>query len=480
MIIANPIFFAKNLKKHIEWLESDTFKKEYIDTITQKYNIKFDSMHDFINLTPPPPTNSQTTQNNQSLINSIQYPPLINPRHINYDTTYSGLAWALNLPLPNNYKFVRVASHGVGVNSTTRMFEALGVVEILTEDFHQKLGVESYKIYFEELQYNKYDYNFLTIIEYDINRCVDPDGYHKFLHLIQANVPVLCQMRDPIGLIRHMLNRNFVFKQHEKINLTSDYHEITKYLNRDDFTTNDISNRFLFGYGRIFPQNALVSLIKHSYVRYIDMKEISTDTAFETFKKLSKEFGFKKPTKECKKPFTTNVFTGNLLMILPIYLYVDAEDIDNIYSKHNETNNGNATINENAYLITIDFPKNTDEIDISPQVCSGINHTFSIYIKKDKYESLCADKKLHEAVFAYLTELISEIDFEVKRADKNLVREKDILEYLRHNKEERQKLKAILDPNLTHIKKHRPDIVNNWEYYMEFEEMCKQDNVVTK
>ncbi|MDD7295937.1 hypothetical protein [Helicobacter bilis] len=55
MIIANPIFFAKNLKKHIEWLESDTFKKEYIDTITQKYNIKFDSMHDFINFTPPPP-----------------------------------------------------------------------------------------------------------------------------------------------------------------------------------------------------------------------------------------------------------------------------------------------------------------------------------------------------------------------------------------------------------------------------------------
>ncbi|WP_281650675.1 hypothetical protein [Helicobacter bilis] len=54
MIIANPIFFAKNLKKHIEWLESDTFKKEYIDTITQKYNIKFDSLHDFINFPPPP------------------------------------------------------------------------------------------------------------------------------------------------------------------------------------------------------------------------------------------------------------------------------------------------------------------------------------------------------------------------------------------------------------------------------------------
>lgn len=54
IIVASPIFFVKNLKKHIEWLESDTFKKEYIDTITQKYNIKFENVFDFIKFTPPP------------------------------------------------------------------------------------------------------------------------------------------------------------------------------------------------------------------------------------------------------------------------------------------------------------------------------------------------------------------------------------------------------------------------------------------
>ena len=45
----------------------------------------------------------------------------------------------------------------------------------------------------------------------------------------------------------------------------------------------------------------------------------------------------------------------------------------------------------------------------------------------------------------------------------------DVLEYFRGNKGARENLKEILDYELAHIKKHREDIVNNWQYYLEFD-----------
>ncbi len=55
-----------------------------------------------------------------------------------------------------------------------------------------------------------------------------------------------------------------------------------------------------------------------------------------------------------------------------------------------------------------------------------------------------------------------------------LFKEKDVLNYLKENKELRVKLKNILDKELVHIKQHRPDIVASWKYYQEFEKMCKE------
>ncbi|MCW1341923.1 DUF2972 domain-containing protein, partial [Campylobacter jejuni] len=55
-----------------------------------------------------------------------------------------------------------------------------------------------------------------------------------------------------------------------------------------------------------------------------------------------------------------------------------------------------------------------------------------------------------------------------------LFKEEDVLNYFKENKELRLKLKNILDKELVHIKKYRPDIVASWKYYQEFEKMCEE------
>ncbi len=38
IVSIDPMFFKNNLKKHVEWLESDIFKQEYIELV-KKYNV---------------------------------------------------------------------------------------------------------------------------------------------------------------------------------------------------------------------------------------------------------------------------------------------------------------------------------------------------------------------------------------------------------------------------------------------------------
>ncbi|HFP7754364.1 TPA: hypothetical protein ACHDRY_001774, partial [Campylobacter jejuni] len=44
----------------------------------------------------------------------LEFPPLINPNTVDYFNIDAKLAWKLNLPLPQFYKFVYWGSHGAG------------------------------------------------------------------------------------------------------------------------------------------------------------------------------------------------------------------------------------------------------------------------------------------------------------------------------------------------------------------------------
>ncbi len=49
----------------------------------------------------------------------------------------------------------------------------------------------------------------------------------------------------------------------------------------------------------------------------------------------------------------------------------------------------------------------------------------------------------------------------------------DVLQYFKVKPKQAKIYKEILDKELIFIKKERPDIVDSWKYYKEFEKMCE-------
>ncbi|MCH5336672.1 MAG: DUF2972 domain-containing protein, partial [Campylobacter sp.] len=90
------------------------------------------------------------------------------------------------------------------------------------------------------------------------------------------------------------------------------------------------------------------------------------------------------------------------------------------------------------------------------------------------YEILKNNDKLFEATKNYLKDFAYKLDERMKLEDSLMLNEKDVLEYLRNNKQARLDLKSILDEELAHVEAHRPDIVASWKYYQEFENMCEE------
>lgn len=50
----------------------------------------------------------------------------------------------------------------------------------------------------------------------------------------------------------------------------------------------------------------------------------------------------------------------------------------------------------------------------------------------------------------------------------------DVLQYFKVKPKQAKIYKEILDKELIFIKKERPDIVDSWKYYKEFEKMCEE------
>ncbi|MPO72052.1 DUF2972 domain-containing protein [Campylobacter jejuni] len=64
-------------------------------------------------------------------------------------------------------------------------------------------------------------------------------------------------------------------------------------------------------------------------------------------------------------------------------------------------------------------------------------------------------------------------DFYIHERGK-LKTERDILYFLKENKDIAFAFKNKFDEDYMHVKQTRPDIVASWKYYQEFEKMCKE------
>ncbi|EMF3245763.1 DUF2972 domain-containing protein, partial [Campylobacter jejuni] len=296
-------------------------------------------------------------------------------------------------------------------------------------------------------------------------------------------VIILFLVRDPISRLKTAVNHhtNNPDKDVRLFNLSSDFNKI---LNCKKYGTSIVGKfanapmieylNFWFFTDRWFLYNSLLSSIRNFEVFYIDMEEIKPAKAFDTMCDLANKFGFKKPT---DKKFFEGVMNGDLAGFIPINLFIDKKNL--IYN--------NKVIYKDNDSIHLQITS-TNLIEFYKQSKEYINFTkeffdkplkyenLGIFLKPQEFERLKQDSKLFDVAKRYLNNFIEALEERIDLEKAKLFKEKDVLNYLKENKELRVKLKNILDKELVHIKQHRPDIVASWKYYQEFEQMCKELN----
>ncbi|WP_416861624.1 DUF2972 domain-containing protein, partial [Helicobacter ganmani] len=145
------------------------------------------------------------------------------------------------------------------------------------------------------------------------------------------------------------------------------------------------------------------------------------------------------------------------------------------FKKH-QKNKENLLINKSSIVLMLNRPQNDkNAINILPQINqSDLVNDMGIYVSREDLEVLEKDKEFYNAIKEYLKDFCDAIKEELDKTEANRIKEEDILIYLKENKEKRIELKNLLDKELSHIKQMRPDIVESWKYYQEFERMCEE------
>ncbi|WP_301009338.1 DUF2972 domain-containing protein, partial [Helicobacter sp. UBA3407] len=222
-------------------------------------------------------------------------------------------------------------------------------------------------------------------------------------------------------------------------------------------------------------------------IHYLDMQEIVGKRTFDTMTQLSQEFRFPLPKEEDRKFYESKI-NNQYRYLLPIIFRVN-EEIKILVEQ--STYNIEFILGLNlsssivgGFLAINDYNKN-----------ELLNHTFSILqdnmdiISQLNLDSLglqikiLADKKQSQEI-AYqanhsnlkndLQQYLFALKEKIQSIETNKVTESQVLEYLKEHKDLRKIYQTYFEKEFVHIKQVRPDIVESWKYYQEFERMCAE------
>ncbi|EPZ0224545.1 DUF2972 domain-containing protein, partial [Campylobacter jejuni] len=386
------------------------------------------------------------------------YPSLLDPKKlndekekINYKNIPAELAWEINLPLPDNYEFVFLSA---GVSGHAAMVKFLEDCNCRLFSKYSHRGNNIFGAYCDQYAFlNKKGFNILTFFEYGI---VDYKLKSKFIGLFNSKKRVLFLVRDPIerlkSRINHIAPNKFAIYD---FNLNSNVKEIVnvkKYYSKNginDFPDiNILENLLTFNF---FCYKLLIDFFRKSHIFYIDMEEIKPAKAFDTMCILADKFGFKRPVDKIN--FSHIVF-DDTIGYFPMRLHV--EDMIIIIT---------TLLRAKQMRQSKEYINFTKEFFDKPLKYENLG----IFLKPQEFGRLKQDSKLFDVTKRYLNNFIEALEERIDLEKAKLFKEKDVLNYLKENKELRVKLKNILDKELVHIKQHRPDIVASWKYYQEFE-----------
>ncbi|WP_300826854.1 DUF2972 domain-containing protein [Helicobacter sp. UBA3407] len=330
--------------------------------------------------------------------------------------------------------------------------------------------------------------NFLTHINY----MQDKENRKHIFALADAKVPVLINLRDPIGRLKHGINHGW-YKSNQwiyEINQHKEALDRVTYGGQDkphlDLLESVLKNKNI-GNISIWEYHQTIQEIRNaSSIHYLDMQEIVGKRTFDTMTQLSQEFRFPLPKEEDRKFYESKI-NNQYRYLLPIIFRVN-EEIKILVEQ--STYNIEFILGLNlsssivgGFLAINDYNKN-----------ELLNHTFSILQDMDIISQLnldslglqikiLADKKQSQEI-AYqanhsnlkndLQQYLFALKEKIQSIETNKVTESQALEYLKEHKDLRKIYQTYFEKEFVHIKQVRPDIVESWKYYQEFERMCAE------
>lgn len=396
------------------------------------------------------------------------FPPLLNPKFLELESSRycANLAWNLNLPLSiagggggERLKLIYISPHGVGAAAFVGYLYFCDV--FCQPSWNMPLdSKERYIEYFTYLSEGKYQYYGVNISEFGVK------DMEKYLHLLGEDTPVIIGTRDSIGILKHCIGRNWdkhIISFNQEFNLSHDFRDYTRHITHKDMEIKvdfkDLENSFTST--KILP-------FFHN-ITPIDCEEILPHKALETMQKLAAKFHFNPPKN--KTYFQNYEFKGYLRYILPLILYANEKDpIFSLEKSVKET----PLDRENSFVFIINQNSETYEEyeNIFKELSDDpISQNLGVYVKKEDLKRI--DKEFYAKIKGYLSEFITEIIRVTKEAEEKILKEKDVLAFLKEHRDISLKFKKMCDEELKYFKQNHPNLVNSWHYYKEFEKLCE-------
>ncbi|ECQ7086494.1 DUF2972 domain-containing protein, partial [Campylobacter jejuni] len=315
----------------------------------------------------------------------LEFPPLINPNTVDYFNIDAKLAWKLNLPLPQFYKFVYWGSHGAGNTGFGVFLNKYDCINFYSANDIN--GESAYISLFNTIiSHKKQDRDgYLAIRNYIQNR----DG-KKFHSLIYSNKSVNL-VRDPISTLKHYVGmRRFYNKKIRVFNIFDNLDYIFDNLvgygyDKNIYKDIDMRKSIIFWmnyrYKTFHDTQLIKELINVKNTIYIDMQEIIADRAFDTMQNLATFCNMKQVDKTNKDFFKEQIskYEG----VLPLVVKMDSINIF-ITTKYWVYINSELSYETKNRYTDVIIPK--DIVDITNLFVNDIDDIILICIDKDDYD----------------------------------------------------------------------------------------------
>ncbi|EAI3339201.1 DUF2972 domain-containing protein [Campylobacter upsaliensis] len=369
--------------------------------------------------------------------------------------------------LPQNYNFMLFAYGVSGHLALLNFLKFCGLNEI----FAIRSGtIMSYSEIKNKL-ISSTGKNFLTIAFYR------PTKKFKLANLF-CDVPIIITLRDPISRLKTAVNHGYLsynnFTGDIKFELNINPNEALGTVSYDTETKELAATPQISCTKKIVDElmdfkyaSNLTPFLggggNSRQVIYIDVEDLKADKAFDTMQKLSKILHFNPPKEEDRAKFECKAW-DDYRIFLPFIVFIDHKDFPQLKEKITIV-----VTKEQELQANLKDAKNLflNENDLCyKHIGIGIEQKHYELIKKDEY--------IKERLKSYFKEFVKALDEKANFRKQHALNENDVLEYFKNNATLALKLKALLDRELTHIKQTRPDIIEKWKHYAEFEKICEE------